>query len=258
MTAASRSKNTRQAAKRSSRSKLVALLEPEQVRHARLDETALLVVQDVLDQNGLELLERRSRLLVLGDAAAHAHHVRQRPVGHALAVGEAPAAMPVRGLLDPVDVLEELPREAGLAYASYADDRGEMRHLVVDGAMEKILDHAQLAVAADERGLEALRLQRAARTGDDPQGSVEGEEATLALELVRARILVGDRLLGGTAGGVAHVDGAGERDRLDPRRRIDEVAGHHPLPFGADRYCGLPGEDAGPRAQTFRSYLVAE
>ena len=68
------------------------------MREPRLDEPPLLGVEDVLLERRVQLRERRRRLLVLGDPAAHPHHVGERPVGDALAVGEAAAAVPVRRL----------------------------------------------------------------------------------------------------------------------------------------------------------------
>ena len=92
-----------------------ALLEREQMREPRLDEAALVRVVDVLLDDRGELGERGARLLVLDDPRAHPDHVRERPVGDALAVGETAAAVPVRRLDDPVEVLVELPAEPRLA-----------------------------------------------------------------------------------------------------------------------------------------------
>jgi hypothetical protein len=90
---------------------VAALLQREQVRQPRLDKPALLLVrQRLLDDRG-QLLPGGAGLLVLGDPGAHPHHVRQRPVGDALPVGETAAPMPVRRLRDPVEILVELPRQ---------------------------------------------------------------------------------------------------------------------------------------------------
>ena len=63
--------------------------------NARLHEAPFLLVEDMFDEHRVQLLERRVRVFFLGDPAAHSDHVRQRPVGHALSVGETAAAMPV-------------------------------------------------------------------------------------------------------------------------------------------------------------------
>ena len=102
---------------------------PEQVGEARLDPAPLLRVGHVHLDRRAQLRARRARLLVLDDAAAHPHHLRQRPVRDALAVGEAAAAMPEDVVGEPVDVLLELPRETRLADPRDARDRDELRLL---------------------------------------------------------------------------------------------------------------------------------
>ena len=166
--------------------------------------------------------------------------------------------MPVRQLRDPVEVLVELPREPRLADAGDAGDRDEVRLAAGGALVEEILDAAQLAVAADERRLEPLRLERAARARHDAQRPPERHRLVLALQRVRAGVLVDDRLLGRAPRRLADEHGAGLGGRLDPRRRVDEVAGDHPLPLGADRDRRLAGEHARPRPQLGRAHLVAE
>ena len=71
-----------------------AVLEPEQVQQARLDEVALLLVGHELVDGGAQLRVAADRVLALDDARAHPHHLGERPEGDALAVGEAAAAVP--------------------------------------------------------------------------------------------------------------------------------------------------------------------
>ena len=146
----------------------VVLGQPEQVREPGLEEVALLGVEDVLLERGVQLGLRGRRLLLLGDPAAHAHHVRERPVGHALAVGEAAPAVPVDGLGDAVEVLVELPRQPRLADAGDAGHGDEVGLAFLGRGVEEVLDLLQLAVAAYEGRLEPVRLERAAQAGDDP------------------------------------------------------------------------------------------
>jgi hypothetical protein len=174
-----------------------ALLVTEQVPESRLDEAALLVVADMLADDVGELLERRRRLFVLCDPGAHSHHVGQGPVGDALAVCKAPASVPVRHLGQPVHVLVELPGEPRLADPGNARDRHQLLLAVVDAGVEEILDAAKLAVAADERSFEPRGLERAARARDDTAAPRELDEADPCLQLVRAGVLVDDRLVGG-------------------------------------------------------------
>ena len=65
--------------------------------------------------------------LLLEDPRPHPHHLGERPVRDALAVGEAAAAVPPDVVGEPVDVLLELPGEARLADPGDADDRDELR-----------------------------------------------------------------------------------------------------------------------------------
>ena len=73
----------------------LVVAEPEQLREPRLDECSVVGIEQVLLERRMQLLERCSGLVVFGDPAAHPHHVGERPVGDALAVGKTPAAMPV-------------------------------------------------------------------------------------------------------------------------------------------------------------------
>ena len=235
-----------------------AFLEAEQVREPRLDEAAVRLVGERLRDDLLQLGARRRGLFLLEDAGAHAHHVRERPVRDALAVGEAAAAVPVRQLCDSVEVLVELPGETRLADAGDARDGDQVRAPAALAVVEEVLDQPQLAVPADERRLEALRLQRAARAGDDAQRAPGRNEAGLALQLVQPRVLVDDRRLGRAARRLADEHLARLRDPLDPRRGVDDVAGDHALALGSDRHRRLAGEDGRPRAQAARPGLVAE
>src|SRR4051812_3328551 len=134
----------------------LVIAEPEQLGEPRLDEGPVVRIQQMLVEGGAKLAERGRRLVVLRDPAPHANHVRQRPVRHAVAVRETPTAMPVDDLLDPVEVLVELPREARLSDARDARYRDELRTALVGGRVEELLDLAELAVAADEWRLEPL------------------------------------------------------------------------------------------------------
>ena len=143
--------------------------QPEQLRDPRLDEPPLLGIGDVLLECLPQLLERSSRLLLFDDPAPHPHHVCERPVGDAVAVGKTAPAVPVRELRQAVEVLVELPAEPRLADACNSGDRDQMRLALLGTGVEEVLDLAQFAVAADEGRLEAGRLERAARARDDPQ-----------------------------------------------------------------------------------------
>jgi hypothetical protein len=131
-----------------------AFLEPEQVREARLGEAALLRIEEMLLDRRAKLFARARRLLVLDDARTSSHHVRERPEGDALAVGETAAGVPPNGSCETVHVLLELPREARLADAADPDDRDEVRAAVLGGRVVELLHEPELAIAAHERRLE--------------------------------------------------------------------------------------------------------
>ena len=158
---------------------LLALLRsspPQKLQQPWLDERALFLVEDVLPEGRTKLLRAGLLAFVLGDAAAHPHHVGERPVRDAFAVGEAAAAVPPDRLRDPVEVLVELPADPRLADPGDAGDRDEVRLALVGGRVEEILDQAKLARAADERAPRARstsagrvrRRRRGARARAEP------------------------------------------------------------------------------------------
>ena len=99
----------------------------------------------------------------LQQAGAAADHLAQRPEADPLAVGGRAAVVPPDVLDQAVDVLEELPGEAGLADARRPDDRDQPGPALAGGGVEQLLEQAQLVVAADERRLQRLRRGRARR-----------------------------------------------------------------------------------------------
>ena len=112
-------------------------------------------------------------------------------------------------------------------------------------AVEELLDQAQLAVAADERRLEAGRLLRAAaRRERRGARASSAQRLRLALQLVLARRLVGDRGLGRAPRRLADEHRPGLGGGLDARGGVDEVARDHALALGAERDRRLAGEHA--------------
>jgi hypothetical protein len=228
---------------------LPVLLETEQVCEARLDPLPLLVVEDELGETGGELLARGACVLAFGDVEAFARHLRQRPVRDAVAVREAAAAVPVRELGEAVQVLVEFPREARLADAGDAEDGDEVRAALLGGGVVELLDEPELAVAADERRLEALGAAAPADAGGDAQRAPERDLLGLALQVERACVLVHDRGLARAPRRLADEHRAGLRRRLHARGGVDEVAGDETLTRGAERHRGFAREDARSCAQ---------
>jgi hypothetical protein len=235
-----------------------AVLETEEVPEPRLGEAALLLVGQVLLDDLRKLRERACRLLVLGDARPHPHHVGERPVRDAFAEGEATTPVPVRDLGQAVEVLVELPGESRLADAGDAGDGDQLRLTLIGARVEEILDPAELAVPAHERRLEPGRLEGTTGARDDAQRLPERYKPDLALQLVGTDVCVHDRLVGRPPGRLAHKHPTWFGDRLDARGGVDEVSGYHALALGAERDGGLAGQDPSSRPQLGHADLVPE
>ncbi len=108
-----------------------------------------------------------------------------------------------------VDVLEELPGQPGLADAGRADDADQAGAALAGRGVEQVLEQAELVVAADERRLERVLAVAAADLGDDPSRAPGCDRRRLALEVLLAGLLEGDRLAGGALGRLADEDRAG-------------------------------------------------
>ena len=101
------------------------LVEAEEGRQARLHPAPVGGIRDVLRDRRLELRPCRGRIVRFGDSGAAADHLAECPVADPLAVCERASLVPVDVLDEPVDVLEEFPREAALADPGLAHDRDE-------------------------------------------------------------------------------------------------------------------------------------
>ena len=117
--------------------------------------------------------------------------------------------------------------------------------LLARGRVEQVLEQAQLRVAADERRLEAVRSGRGrSRSVTTRSARQAATGSSLPLRTVLAGRLEGDRAGRGALGRLADEDRAGRRDRLEPRRRVDQVAGDHALVERAEGHGRLAGQDA--------------
>ena len=173
--------------------------------------------------------------------AARLDHLGERPVGDALAVGQAAAGEHGRAL-EPGD---ELAREPALADAGLAVDREQVRAAVADGALERVLEQLELGVAPDERRRRRPdELLAVADAGRAPDRSGSATSAQLAraggLELDRGRARAG------SAPGPTRIS-SGRRQLLEPRRDVDGLAGREGrLGVVGDDLAGL---DADPRLE---------
>ncbi len=179
---------------------------------------------------------------------AATHHLGERPVRNALSVRQAATSVPPDAARRDRRCTCRTPRRAATCRCRRTpDDRDESGAPLVRGGVEQILDQAKLGIAADERRLQADRSPLAADCRDDSYRTPQTFWLGLALQRMLADVLVGDRGLGRASGRFADEDYTGLCDRLDAGRRVHEIAGDHPLSFGAERHCRLAREDTRPR-----------
>ena len=124
--------------------------------------------------------------------------------------------------------------------------------------MEELLHRPELRLPADERCLQARRPPLTAECRHDAGGAPQPNGFGLPLELVLARVVIGDRRLAQPPRRLADKDGSGRSGGLDARRRIDEVAGDHALALGPDGDRRLAGDDTGAQAEIGKPGLGAE
>jgi hypothetical protein len=219
-------------------------LDPGQGEQRRLDLAPLVCVGYMLGDRRADLRSGRRRIVGLEQAGSAPNHFAQCPEADAVAVGGASTRMPPDRVHQPVDVLQELPGETGLADAGRADDRYQAGAFLAGRGMEELLEQPQLIVAADEWRLERLGAVAPADPGDDPDGAPGWNRRGLAFERLLARFLEGDRLAGRTVGRLADQHGTRRGDRLQAASGVDEITGDHALVICAERDGGFAGQDA--------------
>ena len=143
------------------------------------------------------------------------------PVRDALAVRETPSADDRR-----IDPAHELRDEARLADAGHAEQREELARAVRGGDVERLAQEALLALAPDERRVEAApRFLRASHRHETERL----DRLRLALQCQRLDRLDLDRRARELHGLRADVDLVRGRRLLEPRRDVDGVARDEPL-----------------------------
>ena len=243
--AASRSKNVRHAA--NSWSDAISTSTPSSARSAGLDPGGLRRIGHVVRDGLGDPCARRRLVVGLDEAGPPADHLAQRPERDPVAVGGAPPGVPPDGVDEAVEVLEELPREAGLPDPARSDHAHEAGPALAARRLEQVLELAELLVPADERRLERVAPVPPAALGDHADGAPRRDRRRLALERLLAGVLEHDRARCRPRGRLAHEDGPGGRGGLEPRGGVDDVARDHALVRRADRDRRLAGQDAGPR-----------
>src|SRR5206468_2243010 len=118
--------------------------------------------------------------------------------------------------------------QPALADAGRTRYRHQPHRPAAHARVELLSDQAQVGGAADEPGLQRVPM-RALSARQSRDGAPEMKRLRLALELVVARVLVGDPGGGDLAGDVVDQHRAGVRDGLHTRGGVDAVAHHHAL-----------------------------
>src|SRR4029079_18107892 len=112
-------------------------------------------------------LERLLERIVVGDAGGSLHHLSERPVRNALAIGQrAPHEHPRS-----FDAVEELAREPALSDARFAVDGEEVRAAVPQAAVERVREEFELRLSSDERGAWAEHTYRTVEKVHEAPGS---------------------------------------------------------------------------------------
>ncbi len=181
----------------------------------------------------------REELVEIADVA---HDVREREVGHALAVGSAAADHDPRLVGERV---EQLARESRLPDPGRADDRGERGGAARDRVVERGAEQRELVPPADERGRD--RPGERGHVRPEPDKPVGGERLALALGVEGRRRLGVDEVRDGRIGSRAEQHLAGLGRLLEPGRDVDGVAGRQLLVPGPAADDDLAGVDPGAR-----------
>jgi hypothetical protein len=230
---------------------LLVAREPGEGTQVGRDPARLRLVREQAAHGGRELVGGLRLDVRLEDAGLRLHHLADRPVADALAVGERAALPPGHEPSSAFDRVEQLREESALADPGDADECHELRRPFAGGPLERGNEKLDLAVATDER---------CGRAASD----VDAEPSTCLQRLPRGNGLllpfrvdgldapVGDRPLGGPKGLRADEDAVDRCRRLQPGGRVDHVSGGHPFALVQPRTDGdqsLPGVDADADAQ---------
>jgi hypothetical protein len=210
--------------------------EAEQAAEAVGDRSSLWVAADD-GGDPFAALMRRQRGAEPGCSLDDLDH---RPERDALPIGQAAPDQHCRLVLD---LGEELRGQTRLPRSGRPEHRHELAGLVGLRSFEGLAQHRQLALAADERGVEAARNRRS--PGDHTQHPPGGHRLGLTLELERLDRLDKDGVAHEVVRRVADQYLAGPRRRLEPRSDVNRVAGNERLPRRGVAGHNLARVDAG-------------
>ncbi len=177
--------------------------------------------------------------VVVRDAGGLPHDLGERPERDPVAVGEA---APVERAHVAAGAGEELAEQARLADAGRAEHRHELRPALPPGSLERVLQHGELVVPPDHRGVEPARDPLVA--GDRHQ-AVGGDPVGLALQLERLHRHDLHGVANEPVRRVADQHLGDRRRLLQARGGVHRVAGDEPLTRGDVPGDDLAGVDAG-------------
>jgi hypothetical protein len=228
---------------------LVAL-QPRQRSQVSRDPICVRGIRDSGLHRTTKLLVRLRGGVRLEDAGLRLDHLRQRPEGHTLAVGERTAAAPVHAtegtrLRGP----EELVHEPALADPGHADERHELGCVLTDDPREGLAEERELLLTPYE-GCSSDAFDAHACASAD--GLPYRDRHRLPLGLDRLGRGEFDDAFGCPVGRLVDQDRADRRGSLDARGGIDDVAGGHAfadLRASAESDQRLAGRDPDPNLE---------
>ena len=213
---------------------------------------ALLALGDEAGHRRRDLRAGRRRVVGLDEVRPAPDHLAEGPEGHALAVRGRAALVPVDALDDAVDVLQELPGEAALADAALAGDRDEPDASLPRGRVEEVLEEPELRSRPTNGASRRSPRPRPPRSATTRRARHAGTGAALPLSSCSPAASKAIALDAARCVASPTRTAPGGATDWRPARRVDEVAGDHPLAEGAERDGGLAGQDAGAGGQARR------
>ena len=222
-------------------------LEAEQGQQRALDRPSLVLVGNEVRRRRRDLGSSLLLVIRFTKSRSLADHLAERPEGDALAVGRAAAVVPQDRFLQPVDVLQEFPRQTRFAYASRADDADQPRPALAIRRVKQLLQQAHLVFAADEWRFQLLAAVSPATFGHDAHRSPCRDRGGLALERLVRLALERDRVVRRTLCRLADENGAWLGRRLQSARGVHQVPGHHALAGSPDSHSRLSRKNARAR-----------
>ena len=197
-------------------------LQPDQGPQVPEHPLAIPLVQDQRRDRLRKLRIGDLRRVGFQDAGLRLDHLAQRPERDALPVGQRAATPPRDQLRQLLDVPQQLLDQSGLADPRLTDDRHQLRRRLPPRPIQRATQHVGLRVAADQRQAADPHLLGHDRPRRDRHPRLD--RLRLALRLHRLRRLVADRPLGRPIRPPIHQDTAQRRRRLQPRRRVHDIA----------------------------------